>query len=273
MKYTKYNYKKRRNNSILKFVASLLVGVVSACVIGLGVAWIILKVLPLNDILPSGNEISDAIEGTDLTNGEGNNEENSTAVEDNENSEFYFIQCGYFSSEDNAKQVLSKIQSEGGAFINEESGKYRVFAGAYSKDSVESELKDLTDRGIDSVKITFTLSDKDEVEAQVSAICDGYLQILTTSSANVVVNIWRYPSQIADGYLQILTTTFADDVKAVKTQEFKDWVNTLEDISSGNNLEVLQGLKTYINNLPDEISKENVANEMDYLYNLLLTFK
>lgn len=247
MKYTKYNYKKRRNNSILKFVASLLVGVVSACVIGLGVAWIILKVLPLNDILPSGNEISDAIEGTDLTNGEGNNEENSTAVEDNENSEFYFIQCGYFSSEDNAKQVLSKIQSEGGAFINEESGKYRVFAGAYSKDSVESELKDLTDRGIDSVKITFTLSDKDEVEAQVSAICDGYLQILTT--------------------------TFADDVKAVKTQEFKDWVNTLEDISSGNNLEVLQGLKTYINNLPDEISKENVANEMDYLYNLLLTFK
>ena len=243
MKYTKYNYKKRRNNSILKFVASLLVGVVSACVIGLGVAWIILKVLPLNDILPSGNEISDAIEGTDLTNGEGNNEENSTAVEDNENSEFYFIQCGYFSSEDNAKQVLSKIQSEGGAFINEESGKYRVFAGAYSKDSVESELKDLTDRGIDSVKITFTLSDKDEVEAQVSAICDGYLQILTT--------------------------TFADDVKAVKTQEFKDWVNTLEDISSGNNLEVLQGLKTYINNLPDEISKENVANEMDYLYNLL----
>ena len=247
MKYTKYNYKKRRNNSILKFVASLLVGVVSACVIGLGVAWIILKVLPLNDILPSGNEISDTIEGTDLTNGEGNNEENSTAVEDNENSEFYFIQCGYFSSEDNAKQVLSKIQSEGGAFINEESGKYRVFAGAYSKDSVESELKDLTDRGIDSVKITFTLSDKDEVEAQVSAICDGYLQILTT--------------------------TFADDVKAVKTQEFKDGLNTLEDISSGNNLEVLQGLKTYINNLPDEISKENVANEMDYLYNLLLTFK
>ena len=247
MKYTKYNYKKRRNNSILKFVASLLVGVVSACVIGLGVAWIILKVLPLNDILPSGNEIGHAIEGTDLTNGEGNNEENSTAVEDNENSEFYFIQCGYFSSEDNAKQVLSKIQSEGGAFINEESGKYRVFAGAYSKDSVESELKDLTDRGIDSVKITFTLSEKDEVEAQVSAICDGYLQILTT--------------------------TFADDVKAVKTQEFKDWVNTLEDISSGDNLEVLQGLKTYINNLPDEISKENVANEMDYLYNLLLTFK
>lgn len=247
MKYTKYNYKKRRNNSVLKFVASLLLGVVSACVIGFGVAWIILKVLPLNDILPSGNEISEAVIGNDLADGDSNSEGSSTAAADSKNSEFYFIQCGYFSSIDNANQVLAKIQSEGGAFINEESGKYRVFAGAYSKDLVESELSDLTNRGIESVKITFTLNENDEVEAQVSAICDGYLQILTT--------------------------TFADDVKSVKTQEFKDWVNTLEDISSGNNLEVLQGLKSYINNLPEEISKENVADEMDYLYNLLLTFK
>lgn len=247
MKYTKYNYKKRRNNSILKFVASLLIGVVLASMTGLGVAWIIFKVLPLNDSIPTGNQDSNGIKSSDLTSGDSNNDGSDTVITGEKNTEFYFIQCGYFSEKDNADQALAKVQSEGGAFINEESGKYRVFAGAYTKESVDSELSELVSKGIDSVKVTFVLSENDKVEAQVSAICDGYLQILTT--------------------------TFAEDVKSVKTQEFKDWVNTLDDVSGGNNLEILEGLKSYVINLPDEISKEDVAAEMDYLYNLLLTFK
>ena len=41
MKYTKYNYKRRRNNGVWKFIASLLVGIIASCMIGLGVAWIV----------------------------------------------------------------------------------------------------------------------------------------------------------------------------------------------------------------------------------------
>ena len=78
---------------------------------------------------------------------------------------------------------------------------------------------------------------------------------------------------ICDGYLKILTTTFDDGVDHVNTSEFKEWMNTLDDISSGENIEVLQNFKTYIKELPEELTKEKVPSEMDYLYDILSSFK
>ena len=78
---------------------------------------------------------------------------------------------------------------------------------------------------------------------------------------------------ICDGYLKILTTTFDDGVDHVNTEEFKSWIDTLDNISSGENIEVLQSLKDYIKGLPEELTKENVSSEIDYLYEVLLSFK
>ena len=248
MRYTKYNYKRRKNNNIMKFIASILAVIAGATIIGICVAGIIFKILPLNDVIPEGNNIVDAITDIGSTEGGQNGTESGAVATEEKVHKFYFIQCGYFSKKDNADQALAKVQSENGAFINEEEdGKYRVFAGAYSKESVEGEVSNLASKGIESVKVTFTLDENDKVEAQVAAICDGYLQILTT--------------------------TFGEDVKSVKTQEFKDWVNTLDSISEGSNLEKLQELKTYVNNLPEEITQSDVSKQMEYLYDILLSFK
>ena len=246
MKYTKYNYKRRRNNTVLKFIASLLGGIIAASMIGLGVAWIIWKVLPINDSAQVGTEITDGVGNEEVVSGEDGNGQ-VAAVEGEENSEFYFIQCGYFSNKDNADQALAKIGSDGKAFISEESDKFRVLTGAYSKDNIDTVMESLSSKGVESVKLTFTLNEKDSVEGQVSAICDGYFKILTT--------------------------TFDEKVDHVNTAEFKQWIDTLDNISSGDNIETLQNLKAYIKELPEELSKEDVAKEMDYLYQVLVTFK
>lgn len=246
MKYTKYNYKRRKNNTVLKFIASLLGGIIAASMIGLGVAWIIWKVLPINDSAQVGTEITDGTGNGEVVSGEDGNGQ-VTAVEGEENSEFYFIQCGYFSNKENADQALAKIGSDGRAFISEESDKFRVLAGAYTEDNVDTVMESLSGKGVESVKLTFTLNEKDSVESQVSAICDGYLKILTT--------------------------TFDEKVDHVNTAEFKAWIDTLDNISSGESIETLQTLKAYIKELPEELSKEDVAKEMDYLYQVLVTFK
>ena len=245
MKYTKYNYKKRKNNDMLKFVSSLLIGVISSCIVGLGVAWVVLKVIPVNDFVQVDIEANSA---TEISGEVSSQEESEAQLSENiSTSEYYFLQCGYFSKKDNAEQVYSKIVSDGKAFIYEEDGKFRVLSGIYNNETINSVLEDFKARGIESVKVTFSLNESDLVEAQVSAICDGYFKILNT--------------------------TFDEGVESVNTSEFKVWIDTLEVISSQEKSDILEGLKDYIKQLPEELTKKDVAKEFNYLYGVLSNFK
>ena len=245
MKYTKYNYKRRKNNDIWKFVSSLLIGVISSCIVGLGVAWVVLKVIPVNDFVQADIEANSEIE----MSGEVNSQEESEAPlsENISTSEYYFLQCGYFSKKDNAEQIYSKIASDGKSFIYEEADNFRVLSGIYNNETVDSALENLKARGIESVKVTFSLNESDLVEAQVSAICDGYFKILTT--------------------------TFDEGVESVNTSEFKAWIDTLDVISSQEKSDILEELKGYIKQLPEELTKKDVAKEFNYLYGILSKFK
>ena len=70
----------------------------------------------------------------------------------------------------------------------------------------------------------------------------------------------------------ILDTAFKDDVKSVDTSDFKSWVKGLDVISEGDKNDVLTELKNHVNDMAAEIKKEDVANEMQYLYKILLSF-
>ena len=91
----------------------------------------------------------------------------------------------------------------------------------------------------------------DQIEEQIAAIDKSILQIQ------------REKTDIS---------AFKDDVKSVDTTDFKEWVGKLDDIKEGDKYEVLSDLKKHINELGTEISKENVSNEMQYLYKVLLNF-
>ena len=246
MRYTRYNYKKKRNNDVIMFILKIGGTIAGAGVCGLVLAYIIFSFLNKNNILPvkNNNDNPTAIEanGENIVNNNG-----EEGIDANTNiTVFYSVQCGYFSKEDNANQILNTIDDKYGAFIYEDNGKYRVLAGVYEESDVDGIMNDLKNSNIECVKVSYKLDNNDKVQNEISSICDGYLKVLNTA--------------------------YSDGVQSINTEDFKAWTSKLEDVNEGNNVEVLKELKEYISNLPTEIKKENVNNEMKYIYNLLSNF-
>ena len=119
-------------------------------------------------------------------------------------------------------------------------------AGVYELDEGQAVIDRLTASGIECAKVEFNLNSGSAIENQIAGIYDGYLEILDTA--------------------------FKDDVKSVDTTDFKEWVGKLDDIKEGDKYEVLSDLKKHINELGTEVKKEDVSNEIQYLYKILLNF-
>lgn len=232
MKYTKYQYKKKNNG--IKLLTSLLMTTLSAISIGLLAAWLLLKVIPNIDGLKEVNS-KPQIE-------ENNNKGNTSSNEEVER--FSLIQCGYFSKEENAKQVLNRINSEFNSFIVKDAeGKYRVLAGITTEENSSTLMQNLKEKGIENIKVNLDLNKNDEVENQISAITAGYLEILDTVGK--------------------------EEVKEVNTSDFKTWINSLEEISDKDKIEVLKEYKEHIKALPESINKNNIVSELEYIYSIL----
>ena len=232
MKYTKYQYKKKNNG--IKLLTSLLMTTLSAISIGLLAAWLLLKVIPNIDGLKEVNS-TPQIE-------ENNNKENTSSNEEVER--FSLIQCGYFSKEENAKQVLNGMNSDFNSFIVKDAeGKYRVLAGITTEENSSTLMQKLKEKGIENVKVNLDLNKNDEVENQISAITAGYLEILDTAGK--------------------------EEVKEVNTSDFKKWTNDLKEISDSDKIEVLKEYKEHIKALPESINKNNIVSELEYIYSIL----
>lgn len=232
MKYTKYQYKKKNNG--IKLLTSLLMTTLSAISIGLLAAWLLLKVIPNIDGLKEVNS-TPQIE-------ENNNKENTSSNEEVER--FTLIQCGYFSKEENAKQVLNGINSDFNSFIVKDAeGKYRVLAGITTEENSSTLMQKLKEKGIENIKVNLDLNKNDEVENQISAITAGYLEILDTAGK--------------------------EEVKEVNTSDFKKWTNDLEELSDSDKIEVLKEYKEHIKALPESINKNNIVSELEYVYSIL----
>lgn len=253
MRYTKYNYKKKKNSEVIKFVVSVILMAAFAIVVGVSLAKVI-STLVIENNISSGENINEKVveassqnsENTDVSTS--NNTSSADANSVQVNSSFSLVQCGYFSSEDNAKQALDKIDDKYLAFIVSENDKFRVLTGINTDSESSNTLNELKSSGVECVKMNFMFDSKNEVQNQIAAICDGYLKILNTTF---------------DG----------ENIKFVDTSDFKAWVSNLEVLKEGDNLDILTGLKEYIANAPNEISKDNVAKEMEYMYSILVKFK
>ena len=229
MKYTKYQYKKKNNG--IKLLTSLLMTTLSAISIGLLAAWLLLK------IAPNFNGLKDVNTTPQI-------EENTNTSENMDIESFTLIQCGYFSKEENAKQILDKISDDFNSFIVKDSeGKYKVLAGITKAENSSVIMDKLKASGIDNIKIKLDLNKNDKVENQISAITSGYLEILDTVGK--------------------------EEVKEVNTSDFKAWTNDLEEIAEGNSIDILKEYKEHIKVLPESINKENIVSELEYIYSIL----
>ncbi|MBU3103804.1 SPOR domain-containing protein [Clostridium gasigenes] len=160
---------------------------------------------------------------------------------------FESVQCGYFSKEENANKVLESLGKSYNSFVVKDEEKFRVLAGVFTGEEGDKALKELKDKGIEAAKVKFTLDEEDKVQEQISAISDGYFKIVTTLKNN--------------------------EVKAVSTSEFKGWTKELPEITEGDKKEIIGQFKKHIEELPSELKKENLTDELKYIYTILINFK
>lgn len=153
------------------------------------------------------------------------------------------LQCGYYSKKENADISIPTISSYCQPFVVEENGNYRVIAGLYDDELGMKKLDELKGKGIDVAKVS--------------------IQIPTDTLEGKKI------FQIVEGFLQITSKFEESDVKSVKTADFKTWVDGI--INDGNSIqsEKLKGIQSYVQSLPDEISKSNSADSVQSLYTLI----
>lgn len=161
---------------------------------------------------------------------------------------FIVIQCGVFSSKDNAEKVKASLYSMGSPFIVNEDGKNKVILGIYIENEAENVIKKLKDSGIEFSKVSFKYDLNNPCNLQIGEMIDAQLQIT---------------GKLSDS-----------KVKSVQTKQLKEWSDSLNEIDkSEKNYNILEELKEYIKSLPDEVSKDKLEEYNIYLYKKLKELK
>jgi hypothetical protein len=217
MRYTRYEYRK---SSKIKFLFTIVV--ITSISIGCG--------FYISNFIFRGKQIED-------------NSRNSSEINYGSQEEsFMALQCGYYSKEENAKELTASISKYCMPFIVEDEGKYRVIAGIYKEEDGIKKIQEFKGNKIDVAKVNLSIkSDKIEMEKL---------------------------TEIIDGFLSISNKLQESEVKSIKTAEFKAWVDTVinkDDVKSKR----IEDLNNYVKALPDELDKTNNNKSMQELYKLI----
>jgi len=217
MRYTRYEYGK---SSKIKFLFTI--AVIISISIGGG--------LYISNFIFQGKQIED--------NSKYSSEINNGSQEEN----FMALQCGYYSKEENAKELIASISKYCEPFIIEDEGKYRVLAGVYKEQDGIKKIQEFKANKIDVAKINLNIqSDNSEM---------------------------KKITEIIDGFLTITNKLQESEVKSIKTSEFKAWVDTVIN-DDGVKSKKIESLNNYVKALPEELDKTNNSKNMQELYKLL----
>ncbi|EKQ55090.1 MULTISPECIES: SPOR domain-containing protein [unclassified Clostridium] len=221
MRYTRYEYK--RSNK-MKFICT--VALIAGISIGGG--------LYLSSFIFNGKEL----QTNNSNSGYSTNEINDGSIQN-----IIVLQCGYYSKEENAKELLNSISKYCQPFIVEEDGKYRVLAGIYKQEDGLKKMDEFKSNNIEFAKVSLNMSNNDLENKELMEIIDGVLSII---------------NKLQDS-----------EVKSIKTAEFKDWTDKV--INDGGNVKSkkIDDLNNYVKGLPEELDKSNSSNIMQELYKLI----
>lgn len=250
MKYTRYDLNNKKKKNERKNLLLAILGVcIGAVVIGTVVAPMVFKdkgaqtsAKPSTD-----NNVNQQVKSADDSINKGESGKMSTTNEASDSENFVMVQCGFYSKKENADNIKSKIQDKVVAVNLTENDKFRVIAYIGSEAEAQRISDDLTKAEISNTKVRFTISKSDLANNEIIEIINGYLKIL---------------EKLKD-----------KEVKGVKTQEFKEWTNSLKEDTTSANFQLFKELKEGINNLPDEVNKNNVEECYQVVYKVLNNFK
>lgn len=178
-------------------------------------------------------------EDTQKVNGINSAKESSVQVQ---SSNVVVLQCGFYSKRENADALISSIKDYCYPFIAEENGNYRVIAGIFNEEEAIKKIQQFEEKGIEVSKTTLMLKTDGSDDQKVIEICDGFLRIM---------------SKFEEA-----------DVNSIKTDDFKNWCNSILG-SEGEHGEKLKSIMNYVQNMPEEINKNNNSEEEHKFYNII----
>lgn len=217
MRYTRYEYKK---SSKAKFLFTI--ALITSISIGSG--------LYISNFVFEGKQIEDRSKNLSEVN-YGIQDEN-----------FMALQCGYYSKEENAKELMSSISKYCEPFIVEDGGKYRVLAGIYKEEDGIKKIQEFKSNNMDVAKVNLDIQgDKLEI---------------------------KKITEVIDGFLTITNKLQEKEVKSIKTAEFKEWANKAIN-DGGAKSKKLEDLNNYVKALPEEIDKTSNNKNLQELYTLI----
>ncbi|SHE66270.1 transmembrane protein [Clostridium fallax] len=239
MKYTRYDWKKKKNKGgdigkvIIVFMSMILVAILVATVMGKFIFDKSLKNEPSKD---TSNSI---LINENKDNGENISSQNSLSLA--------VVQCGVYSQEANANIQRDALREKYNSFSVQDGDKFRV--GVFIGDKVKGEevASKLESEGIKSMVTRYEIGKEDSGAAELA--------------------------EIVNGYLQIVNKLQEEDVKSVKTEDFKKWTTSLEEPNSKEHIETIKDVKKEISELPEELNKENIEQTYKTIYKALSPFR
>jgi hypothetical protein len=165
----------------------------------------------------------------------------------NEFVNYTLVQCGYYSKKENAEELKQRLKDRYNAVNILDNEKYRVVTFIGSPEDAGKIVDKLNGENLNSLKINFQISNKELCNQEISGMINGYLQIL---------------NKLQEA-----------EVKSVKTDEFKKWVNGLTDDKNSESFKIYEALKKNINELPDEITKMDIEKGYTSIFTALNNYK
>lgn len=234
MKYTRYDYKRKKGDNFLMWIVVVVV-------LSIFIGMTVYNIFGGNNGMDSGDGSEKTVASVDNSKGD-----SSSDVSSNNEKEFGIIQCGVFTKKENADTTVSTIPNEYPKLIVEDSGTFKVLAGIYELEESNEISKKLNEGSVNN----FRMSCKIVGDTQVK----------------------KAEAEIIDGYIKVINQLDKKDVKCINTLKFKEWVNTTASEIKDKG-EELQSLIDNVAALPDELKKEEINNSLIFLYNILIKYK
>lgn len=242
IKYTRYDLKTKRKDNVIFLIILIMILILSFLI---GSIFFKLFIKDSSMIKTGGKTIETKINDKNVSN---KSETSKEAIVDETSFKYIAIQGGMFGNETGVEKTKNQLSSYGNPFVIND-GKYkRVFLGIYTEDSAKAIINTLNTNKVSNSTMKFEIKVNDLCDMEISGILNGYIEVLGKLSEK--------------------------NVKAIQTQDFKNWCKSLEEADEkSQNIKVLNELKDRVANLPNELSTDKTAENYIYIYSTLQKIK
>lgn len=172
MKYTRYNYKKKKpmNYIILFFICGVfLLSLVAGSVIS-------------NLLIKNKSSVKKDSSEVNIVN------RNKEAK--NNKLSFYLVQTGVFGKVENATENKKKLSELGyESFIIEDEGKQRVIIGIFEEEESANIVKDIKEKGIDIARILLDIDKSNNESNEIAEIVSANIKVFSKLREKEVMSI------------------------------------------------------------------------------------